>query len=152
MLSIVRHQVELGILHQESEVFRKSPRTTMTEQHFVVKRYFRTIVERARHIFREAHREAREWLDHALDPLTVEVKEYRGAISQQIRDLKHASQSRKTIQQRILLMEREARHLQIQLSSLQNVHQALNNPIIPNEQGKVRPKVIEGNSDSRLAR
>ncbi len=152
MLSIVRHQVDLDILHQESEVFRKSPRTAMTEQHFVVKRYFRTIVDRARHIFREAHREACEWLEHALDPLTVEVKEYRGAISQQIRDLKHASQSRKTIQQRILLMEREARQRLIQLSSLQNVRQALNNPIIPNEQGKVRPKVIEGNSDSRLAR
>ncbi|BAN68282.1 dynamin family protein [endosymbiont of unidentified scaly snail isolate Monju] len=152
MFSIVRYQVELGMLHQEAEVFRKSPRTTMTEQHFVVKRYFRTIVDRARHIFREAHREAREWLEHALDPLTVEVKEYRGAISQQIRDLKHASQSRKTIQQRILLMEREARRLQIQLSSLQNVRQALNNPIIPNEQGKVRPKVIEGSNDSRLAR
>ncbi len=151
MFSVVRHQVELGMLHQEAEVFRKSPRTTMTEQHFVVKRYFRTIVDRARHIFREAHREAREWLDHALDPLTIEIKEYHGALSQQIRDLKHASQSRKTIQQRILLMKQEARRLQIQLSSLQNVHQALNNPIIPNEQGKVRPKVIEGNSDSCLA-
>ncbi len=151
MFSIVKHQVELGMLHQEAEVFRKSPRTAMTEQHFVVKRYFRTIVDRARHIFREAHREAREWLDHALDPLTLEVKEYRGAISQQIRDLKHASQSRKTIQQRIALMERDARRLQIQLSSLQNVRQALSNPIIPNAQGKVRPTVVDGSNDTRSA-
>jgi len=152
MFSVARYQVELGMLHQEAEIFRKSPRTTMTEQHFVVKRYFRTIVDRARHIFREAHREALEWLEHALDPLTVEVKEYRGALSQQIRDFKHASQSRKTIQQRIQLMKREARHLQVQLSSLQNVRQALNNPIIPNEQGKVQPRVIENNSGNRLAR
>lgn len=151
MFSIVKHQVELGMLHQEAEVFRKSPRTAMTEQHFVVKRYFRTIVDRARHIFREAHREAREWLDHALDPLTLEVKEYRGTISQQIRDLKHASQSRKTIQQRIALMERDARRLQIQLSSLQNVRQALSNPIIPNAQGKFRPTVVDGSSDTRSA-
>ena len=150
MFSIVKHQVELGVLAQEAEVFRKSPRTTMTEQHFVVKRYFRTIVDRARHIFREAQREAREWLDHALDPLTIEVKEYRGALSQQIRDLKHASQSRKTIQQRIVLMEREARRLQIQLSSLQNVRQALSNPIIPNAQGRVRPRVLDGGTRSAV--
>ncbi|HHI76885.1 MAG TPA: hypothetical protein ENJ94_06910 [Gammaproteobacteria bacterium] len=150
MFSIVRHQVELGVLAQEAEVFRKSPRTTMTEQHFVVKRYFRTIVDRARHIFREAQREAREWLDHALDPLTIEVKEYRGALSQQIRDLKHASQSRKTIQQRIALMEREARRLQIQLGSLQNVRQALSNPIIPNAQGRVRPRVLDGGTRSAV--
>ena len=122
----------------------------MTEQHFVVRRYFRTIVDRARHIFREAQREAREWLDHALDPLTIEVKEYRGSLSQQIRDLKHAKQSRKTIQARTRLMQREAKRLKIQLSSLRNVRQALSNPAIPNEQGRIRPQVVSDRS-SRLA-
>ncbi|RMG37205.1 MAG: hypothetical protein D6720_03525 [Gammaproteobacteria bacterium] len=151
MFSIVEHQVELGVLHQEAEVFRKSPLTTMTEQHFVVRRYFRTIVDRARHIFRDAHHEASEWLDHALDPLTLEVKEYRRVISQQIRDLKHASQSRKTIQKRIVLMERDARRLQIQLSSLQNVRQALSNPIIPNAEGKFRPQIVDTSTDTRSA-
>ncbi len=150
MFSIVKHQVELGLLHQEAEVFRKSARTTMTEQHFVVRRYFRTIVDRARHIFREAQREAREWLDHALDPLTIEVKEYRGTLSQQIRDLKHAKQSRKTIQARTRLMQREAKRLKIQLGSLRNVRQALSNPAIPNEQGRIRPQVVSDRS-SRLA-
>ncbi len=108
MFSITRHQVELSLLHKEAEVFRNSTRTAMTEKHFVVQRYFRTIVDRAHRIFREAQREARDWLEHALDPLTIEVKEYRGTISQQLHDLKHASQSRKTIQQRTLLMQREA--------------------------------------------
>lgn len=144
MFSISKHQVELGLLHQEAEVFRNSTRTTMTEKHFVVQRYFRTIVDRAHRIFRDAQREARDWLGHALDPLTIEVKEYRGTISQQLHDLKHASQSRKTIQQRAQLMEKEAKRLQIQRSSLQNVRQALSNPAIPNEEGKIRPQVVNG--------
>jgi len=144
MFSISKYQVDLGLLHQEAEVFRNSTLTTMTEKHFVVQRYFRTIVDRAHRIFRDAQRDSRDWLEHALDPLTIEVKEYRGTISQQLHDLKHASQSRKTIQQRVLLMEREAKRLQIQLSSLQNVHQALSNPAIPNEQGKIRPHVVSG--------
>ena len=47
-------------------------------------------------------------------------------------------------------MEREARRLQIQLSSLQNVRQALSNPIIPNAQGRVRPRVLDGGTRSAV--
>ena len=150
MFSVTSHQIHLDLLRREAELFRNSARTTMTEKHFVVQRYFRTIVDRAHRIFREAHREAHEWLDRALDPLTIEVREYRSTLSQQILDLKHAGQSRKTTHQRILQMEREARRMQTQLTSLQNVHQALGNTAIPDARGRIKPRVV-GGLDSRTA-
>jgi hypothetical protein len=125
MFSIVKYQVELGLLRQEADVFRNSARTVMTEQRFVIKRYFRTIVNRARRIFRDARGEAFQWLTHSMDPLTLEVRENRGIVSRQIQDLKDAEQSRKTIQQRVQALQRDAKRLQGQLSSLRNVLQAL---------------------------
>ena len=73
-----------------------------------------------------------------------------GSPDQQILDLKHAGQSRKTAHRRILQMEREARRMQAQLSSLQNVHQALGNTAIPDAQGRIKPRVV-GGLDSRTA-
>ena len=142
MFSIVKYQVELGLLAQEAEVFRNSPRTVMTEQHFVVRRYFKTIVSRVKRVFRSAREDAYQWLGNALDPLTLEVKEHRGAISQQIKDLKHAGQSRNTIQHRIRALQREMQRLQGQLSSLRNVRNALRNQQLPDEKGQVRPKLV----------
>lgn len=142
MFSIVKYQVELSLLHQEAEVFRASARTVMTEQHFLIRRYFRTIVERVRAVFRHARDDAWQWLGHALDPLTLEVKEHRGAIAQQISDLKHAGQSRKTIQQRVRALQRDSQRLQGQLTSLRNVSQALGNPALPDGQGRVRPHAV----------
>lgn len=138
MFSIVKYQVELGLLHQEADVFRNSARTVMTEQHFVIKRYFRTIVNRARRIFAAAREEARQWMGHALDPLTLQVKEHRGALSQQIKDLKHAGESRKTIQQRIRALQREQQRQQGQLSSLRNVRHTLRNADLPSASGQAR--------------
>jgi len=142
MFSIVKYQVELGLLHQEADVFRSSARTVMTEQHFVIRRYFRTIISRVRKVFRSAREDALQWLNHALDPLTLEVKEHRGAIAQKITDLKDASQSRKTIHQRILALQRDSQRLSGQLSSLRNVRQALANQALPDAQGKVQPQLV----------
>ena len=143
MFSIVKYQVEMGLLHQEADVFRDSARTVMTEQHFLIKRYFRTIVNRARKIFRDAREDAFDWLSHAMDPLTLEVKEHRGAVSRQIKDLKQAGQSRKTIQDRIRALHRDTQRLQGQLTSLHNVRLALNNQAQPNQQGQVKREAVD---------
>lgn len=131
MFSIVKHQVELGLLQQEAEVFRNSARTVMTEQHFVVSRYFRTIVHRARKIFEQAHEEAQHWLNESLSPLTLAIQENRGAINQQLRDLKQAHKSRENYQSQFKTLQRQQEKLRIQLKSLANVNKALGNPAMP---------------------
>ena len=128
MFSIVKHQVELSLLDQEADIFRKSMRTTLMEQHFVTKRYFSTIVTRARHIISVAHDEANHWHDTAMMPLAMEVKEYRDTLAQQILDLRRAGDSRKTVQQRILMLQRGNNSLRGQLTSLHKVQQLLAAP------------------------
>jgi len=151
MFSIVKHQVELGLLHQEADVFRSSARTALTEQHFVVKRYFQTIVDRARNVFLIARENALQWLNTALDPLTLEVKEHRGALSQKINDLKHAGQSRNTIQKRINTLQRDNQRLDGQLTSLRNVRNTLNNQAIPDEKGQVKPQLVKNRKNESVS-
>ncbi len=125
MLSLIGHQVELNQVHQESEIFRKSPRTTLTEQHFAVRRYFQTIVTRVRKIFLQAHADAREWLETALDPLTQEIHEHRNVLSQQLADLKLSGRSRTMVRQRLASLDRECRKLEQQLETLQETRKTL---------------------------
>lgn len=127
MFSIVKFQVELGLLEQESENFRKSARTALMEQHFVTRRYFGTIVTRAVSILKAAHDEARQWSGTALSPLSTEIREYRDDLAQQILDLRRAAESRKTIQQRIAVLKRDNARLQAQRASLVRVRQMLGN-------------------------
>jgi len=118
MLSLISHQVELNLVHQESEIFRKSPRTTLTEQHFAVKRYFQTIVTRVRRIFMQAHSDAKDWLETALDPLTQEIHEHRNILSQQLADLKLSGRSRSMVRQRLTTLDRDCRRLEEQLARI----------------------------------
>jgi len=128
MFSIVKHQVELSLLEQEAEAFRKSARTTLMEQHFVTKRYFSTIVTRALRIIEAAHDDARLWSETALSPLATEVQEYRDDLAAQIQGLREAADSRNTIQHRIAVLKRDNARLHAQLSSLGRVRDILTKP------------------------
>lgn len=151
MFSIVKYQVDLSLLQQEADVFRNSARVVITEQHFVVARYFNTIVNRVINVFRLAHEDAQQWLNHALDPLTLSIKEHRGAISEQIQDLKLAGQSRKTIQLRLHKLSRDRQQLEQQLASLHNVRDTLRNQHMPDADGKVKPRLVIDTKTPALA-
>lgn len=131
MFSIVKYQVELSLLDQEADTFRNSARTALMEQHFVTKRYFSTIVTRARRIIGTAHDDARHWHDTAQLPLATEIKEYRDDLAQQILDLRRAGDSRKTVQQRIVALKRDDSRLHVQLNSFAKVRGLLAETGIP---------------------
>ena len=125
MFSIVKHQVELSLLDQEAAAFRNSARTALMEQHFVTKRYFVTIVARAKRIIGVARQDARQWQETALLPIATEVKEYRDDLAQKILDLRRAGDSRKTVQQRIVALKHNDSRLQAQMKSFEKVRHLL---------------------------
>ncbi len=146
MLSLIGHQVELNLVHQESEIFRKSPLTTLTEQHFAVRRYFQTIVARVRKIFLQAHSDAKEWLETALDALTQEIHEHRTALSQQLADLKLSGRSRSMVRQRLASLDRECRKLEDQLETLQNTRKTLTKSVPEKDSKKLHLRVVSSRS------
>lgn len=138
MFSIISHQVELNLVHQESEIFRNSPRTTLTEQHLLTNRYFETIVHRVKKIFHAAHKDAKDWLDTALDPLTMQINEHRTLITDQMNDLKQAGQSRSTVKKRVGLLTEDITSQEKNLNALKAARQALSNRALPPKDNKAK--------------
>ena len=137
MLSLISHQVELNLIYQEAEIFRKSPRTALTEKHFAIKRYFHTVVRRVELTFRNAHNDAKDWLETALDPLTAQVHEHRAVLSQQLSDLKLTGRSRTTVRQRLRALKQDTAQQKAQLDTLQKVIVTLESPLPGNNQTDV---------------
>lgn len=89
---------ELNRLNEEAEEFRNSPVTTLTEQSFVIKKFFISLVSHARNIFFKAHRDAEKWHKSALSPLVKQIKERKNDMEKRLENLRKASQSGDTIQ------------------------------------------------------
>jgi len=146
MFSIMRHRVDLDLLFQEAEIFRKSPVTTMTEKHFVVKRFFVAMVSRARDIFFQARQEVNAWMKVSLEPLIYEIHIRRDEIDQHMLDLEKIGKSRDTLRVRIAELENQHNSVAQDLTRLRNMHSILNNlqPLVGEE--PPRPRLISQNT------
>jgi hypothetical protein len=125
MYSTVKHQVALGLLAQEAELFRRSSRTALTEQHFLVRRYFRTVVRRAREIFAQANKESMNWLQGALKPITAQMREHREQLEANLKDVKTAGHSRQHVKQRESQLVAQQKTLMVQADRLSELQAAL---------------------------
>ncbi len=98
---------ELIKLNEEADDFRNSPVTTLTEQSFVIKKFFISLVSHARNIFFKAHRDAEKWHKSALSPLIKQIKERKADMEKRLDNLRKASQSGETIQTQMGALKKE---------------------------------------------
>ncbi|MES9897514.1 MAG: dynamin family protein [Sedimenticola sp.] len=146
MFSIMRYRVELELLYQEAEIFRKSPVTTMTGKHYVVKRFFVAIVSRARDIFFQAHQEVDSWLKTALEPLVFQIRDHKDQMEHRLQDLKKVSRSRDTLEKRVDELQRQYNAIAKQLTVLRNIHNTLNSTVLLTKNEQPKPRLVKGGS------
>ncbi len=96
-----KYMEELKKLNEEAEAFIDSPVTVMTEQSFVIKKFFISLVSHARNIFFKAHRDAESWHKEALAPLVKHIKERKEQMEQRLENLRKVSQSHETLQEQM---------------------------------------------------
>ena len=89
---------ELHLLSDEAEEFRNSTKTTLTEQSFVIRKFFVSLVSHARNIFYKAHRDAETWHQAALSPLIKQIKARKHDMERRLDNLRKASRSGDSIQ------------------------------------------------------
>jgi hypothetical protein len=142
----MRYRVELDMLYQEAEIFRNSPMMAMTEQHFVIRRFFVTLVGRARMIFTTARREVDNWLKTVLDPLGFQIKEHRAQMETRLRELQKISHSRDTLGSRIDELNRQQQAVKRQLLVLQNMYRRLNDRHPLSDDTPTRPRLVRSRS------
>ncbi|MCW8825086.1 MAG: dynamin family protein [Gammaproteobacteria bacterium] len=117
---------ELLKLNDEAEEFRNSPVTTLTEQSFVIKKFFISLVSHARNIFFKAHRDAEKWHKSALSPLVKQIKERKSDMEKRLDNLRKASQSGETIQTQVDELKKIGMAQKKQFDDVTAIYKAIN--------------------------
>ncbi len=124
-----KYDAEINKLYEQAEDFRSSPVTTMTEQNFVVKKFFISLVSHARDIFFQANQEAETWFKDIMIPLAKHVTEHKQLLEQHMETLYKINESKDNIASKTAELESQCRKLAEQHTSLDNMHKKLQNPI-----------------------
>ena len=122
----------------QAEEFRNSPVTTMTEQSYVVKKFFVSIVSHARETFFKAHQDAEKWLKEIMNPLIAQVHIHKQLLEQHLETLCKINETRETLAKNLGDLDRQLKALQAQLSDLVTIENALH-ALVPTD-GNVKPE------------
>ena len=138
LFSFTRFKRDMERLFIEAEAYRNSPVTTMTEQSFVVKKFFISMVSHARNIFFNAHQESESWGKAAMAPLVARIKEHKDQMEKRLESLRKINESRDTLQSRIAELEAQAEVLNDQLADINTLMETINKPLdsfLPDAEG-----------------
>ncbi len=129
LFNTAKYTKEMKQLYDEAEAFRSSPVTTMTEQHFVIKKFFISLVSHARNIFFKAHRDAEKWSKAVLSPLVKQIKDHKEAMEKRLENLRKINESRDTLQSRIEELEKMAAAQKKQYDEVRSILAIINRPL-----------------------
>ncbi len=131
LFSLAKYKRDLERLYHEAEAYRKSPVTTMTEQSFVVKKFFISMVSHARNTFFQAHQDASSWGKAAMSPLVARIKDHKSQMEKRLDSLRKINGSRDTLKNKISELQDATGKLDTQLNELNNLMETLMRPLEP---------------------
>jgi hypothetical protein len=129
--SLLSYRTQLQRLYEEAEDFRNSPIMVMTEQHFVVKRFFITLVSRVREIFNDTNTGARTWSKAIMAPILAQVREHKIMMDHRLENLKKVHENLDNLQGRIQDLEATKQNLENQQVTIKTMLRKLDQPLTP---------------------
>ncbi|MBI3900398.1 MAG: dynamin family protein [Gammaproteobacteria bacterium] len=127
-LSLAICKARMQRLREEAEAFRKSPVTLMTEQHFVIKKFFITLGSRARVICADCNTAARHWSKAIMAPILAQVREQKMMMDHRLENLKRIHQNLGNLSGRIADLEANKQNLENQLLIIDNMLRKIGPP------------------------
>lgn len=127
-LSLIASHLEFKRLEEKAEIFRASPATLMTEQRFVIKKFFITLASQARQTFHECNESAKNWFKVAVSPVFVQIQQHRAAIERKLKMLKKIQQDMDSLNEHITALDRERQNLDAQLHTAQHLLERIQQP------------------------
>ncbi len=127
-LSLIASRLEFKRLEEKADIFRSSPATMMTEQHFVIKKFFITLASQARQTFHECNESAKNWFKVAVSPVFSQVQQHRAAIERKLDMLKKIQQDMDGVNEHTAILEREREDLETQLHTAQQLLERIQQP------------------------
>jgi hypothetical protein len=136
--SIEEYKAKLDKLSNAADEFRNSAVTTMTEQSFVVKKFFISLVAHAREVFFQAHRESDAWLKELISPLTAQIHMHKQLLEQHLDTLCKINETREGLTKNIASLEQQCMTLSGQLDALQRIEAKLHGGLLRDETAQDR--------------
>jgi len=129
--SLTLHRDQLQQLYDETDAFRKSPIMLLTEQHFVIKKFFITLASRGRVLQQECNTAARNWSKAIMAPILAQVREHKMMMDHRIENLKRVHENLGNLSGRIAELELNKQNLENQLTVIGNMQRKVNQPFGP---------------------
>lgn len=129
LFSINSYKQDIEILYQDADEYRTSVYSTMTEQSFVIKKFFISLVSRARNLYYQLNKDADDWGKRALTPLIRQVKAHKRELKVRLEQLKKAGHSRDSIADRVSQLKIEAKGLQKHVFDVNKMLTIINSPM-----------------------
>lgn len=129
--SVLPFRSEFQQLERQAETFRNSTGMLITEQHFVVKKFFITLVSRARNIFEECNRATRAWAKAVLTPIYTQIREHKIMIDRRLENLEKIQSNHAHLGQRIKELEETIGKLKAQQEMIRNMKERIRQPLTP---------------------
>jgi hypothetical protein len=127
--SLLPYRSRLQKLYEEAESFRNSPMMIIMEQHFVVQKFFATLVDQAREIFSECNNAARTWSKAIMAPILSQVREHKILMDQRLENLKMVHENFDHLDDRISELESNRQNLENQQLVIRNMLRKINQPL-----------------------
>jgi len=127
--SLLPYRSQLQKLYEEAERFRNSPMMIITEQHFVVQKFFVTLVGQARELFSECNTAARAWSKAIMAPILIQVREHKILMDQRLENLKRVHENFDNLSGRIAELESSHQNLENQQLVIRNMLRKINQPL-----------------------
>jgi hypothetical protein len=128
LFSMKKYNAQLVRLYKEAEAFRSSPVTTMTEQSYVIQKFFVTLVSHARNIFFQARQDAESWAKSVMNPLSDRIKERKKILDQHLESLKKIKSSREKLEEKIQELDELCVSLKQQVATIDKLLAAIRTP------------------------
>ncbi|HEX7952035.1 MAG TPA: dynamin family protein [Burkholderiales bacterium] len=124
-LNLERHILRMHSLHQSTERFCKDPVNVMTEKHFLVRRFYNGLVSNARELFTQLRLELDAWVNSALMPLSMQLKEHQKLLERKVENLRKVAGDINSLQERVRQLEQQYLQLGKQVEELTQIRGVL---------------------------
>ena len=124
-LNLERHILRMHSLHQSTERFCKDPVNVMTEKHFLVRRFYSGLVAHARELFSQLRLELDAWVNSALTPLSMQLKEHQKLLERRVENLRRVAGDINTLQERVRQLDQQQLQFGKQVEELTKIRDVL---------------------------
>ena len=128
-LSLLPFVMEFKKLEERADVFRDSPVTMMTEQHFVIKKFFIPLVSQARQLFTECNTASKNWFQAAVSPVFAQIQQHKATIDRSFEALKKIHENMDSLGERIAELETARKDLESQMQTTDTLLERIHRPL-----------------------